>query len=88
MSALDFAMNNLFKIGQSKNMINSNPFARNPTIIVYLIRFAPEIKKSIRLDQSLGKNLHDVGGDKKLVHVLLYDIFVRYFASYFEMISQ
>ena len=45
MSALDFAINNLFKIGQSKNMINSNPFARNPTIIVYLIRFAPEIKK-------------------------------------------
>ena len=54
MSALDFAMNNLFKIGQSKNMINSNPFARNPTIIVYLIRFAPKIKKvCICLDQSL-----------------------------------
>ena len=61
MSALDFAMNNLFKIGQSKNMSNSNPFARNPTIIVYLIRFAPEIKKvCICLDQSLGKNLHVV----------------------------
>ena len=45
MSALDFAINNLFKIGQSKNMINSKPFARNPTIIVYLIRFAPEIEK-------------------------------------------
>ena len=60
MSALDFAMNNLFKIGQIKNTINSNPFARNPTIIVYLIRFAPEIKKvrSICLDQSLDKNLH------------------------------
>ena len=49
MSALDFAMNNLFKIGQSKKLINSNPFARNPTIIVYLIRFAPEIKKKKRL---------------------------------------
>ena len=53
MSALDFAMNNLFKIGQSKNMINSNPFARNPTIIVYLIRFAPEIKKSMYLSRSM-----------------------------------
>ena len=49
MSALDFAKNNLFKIGQSKKLINSNPFARNPTIIVYLIRFAPEIKKKKRL---------------------------------------
>ena len=49
MSALDFAMNNLFKIGQSKNMINSNPFARNPTIIVYLIRFAPEIFKIVEI---------------------------------------
>ena len=68
MSALDFAMNNLFKIGQSKNMINSNPFARNPTIIVYLIRFAPEIKKKvcICLDQCLGKNLHDVGRAKEV----------------------
>ena len=67
MSALDFAMNNLFKIGQSKNMINSNPFARNPTIIVYLIRFAPKIKKvCICLDQSLGKNLHDVERAKEV----------------------
>ena len=45
MSALDFPMNNLLKTGHRINISNSNPFARNATIIVYLIRFAPEIKK-------------------------------------------